>query len=197
MDRQEAKINDLQSQWELLLKDEQRAFDVCVSMDNEGATQKEKSEYVRKWWSIANAVLRMHKQTRLDLDHELIPYPLEFFVRLANISEEISNGIIPSFVTDAKNGGRNLRRAERHDMAFGVFYVEAANQGSIDDGGSTRTVAEAYNVTMRTVRNWVRDRERICLGVPHTHLSPEQITDKMKECGARYTRIGRGAPSEY
>lgn len=192
----EIELAQLQLEWSKLLEQEEKAFTRSCDLDNTTSDKSDKkSEAVREWWSIANAVLWMFTRTRAQLDHELQPFPAVVFGRLANIAEEISNGIIPTFVDDARKGGRPMYRAERHHIAYAVFYIEAAKRGEIEDNSPNKTVRQAYNVTAKAVQGWVRKRDSICVGVPFKNLSPEKLRKKMLECGEIYARLGRGAPA--
>lgn len=193
----ERLLSELKVEWVDLLGAEEKAFQFCCELDREQPTRtREKSEAVRHWWVIANAVIWMFTRTRAQYDHELQPFPMFVLGRLANISEEISNGIIPSFVEDARGGrGRPLRLGERRHIAYGVLYIEAVRRGEINDNAPNQTVRRAYNVTAKAVQGWVKRRNEICIGVPHRHLTPEKLRAKMLECGSVYSRSGRGAPS--
>lgn len=194
---QREKLTDLQAKWSDLLQQEEIAFQRCCELDRQNHDRSsEKSEAVRHWWNVVNAVLWMFNRTRAQHDHELKPFPMYVLGRLANISEEISNGIIPTFVEDARGGGRPLYLGERKHIAYGVLYVEAARRGEIDDKAPNKTVRQAYNVTAKAVQGWMKRRDQICVGVPIRHLDPQELREKMLECGQVYSRIGRGAPSE-
>jgi hypothetical protein len=194
----ERELAKFKENWSDLLEAEQSAFQKYCELDRENPEKTaEKTEAVRYWWNIANAILWMFTRTRAQFDHELQPFPMYVFARLANISEELSNGIIPSFVADARGGrGRPLRLGERKHIAYGVLYIEAVRRREINDKAPNQTVRRAYNVTQKAVQGWVKQRDRICLGVPFRHLTSEKLRDKMLECGNVYSRIGRGAPSE-
>lgn len=194
----QAKLAELSQKWQTLLGDEKAAFMRCVELDNENHDRNiEKSEAVRRWWKIVSSVLWMFKSTRAEYDHELQPFPWDAFIRLEKISKELSNGIILSFVEDARSvGGRPLRLGERKDIAYGILYIEAVRRGEITDRAPNKTVRQAYNVTAKAVQGWVKRREEICGELQNRSLSPEKLKAKMLECGAVYSRIGRGAPSE-
>ena len=193
----ETYIANLQMLWSELMEQEEGAFQRCCELDRDVPDKNPvKSKAVRHWWSIANAALWMFTRTRAQHNHELQPFPSFLFGRLANISEEISNGIIPTFVEDARSGGRPMYRGERHHIAYGVLYIEAVRRGEIDDKAPNQTVRRAYNVTAKAVQGWVKRRDELCVGVPFSHLSADQLREKMLKCAANYARIGRGAPSE-
>lgn len=195
--QRERKLAELESKWIDLLETEEAAFQRCCELDRESPDRTpQKSDAVRHWWNVVNSALWMFNRTRMQFDYELKPFPMYVLGRLANISEEISNGIIPAFVEDARGNGRPLHLGERKHIAYGVLYVEAARRGEIDDRSPNKTVRQAYNVTSRAVQGWMKRRDKICVGIPYRHLSPEDLTEKMLECGQVYSRIGRGAPSK-
>ncbi len=191
------RISELAATWQELLDMEESAFRECCKLDSENADKSpEKVEAVRVWWSIVNSVLHMFVRTRAQYDFELKPFPAFPLSRLANISEEISNGNIPKFVKDATKQGRPLWLKEQKHIAFAIFYLEAVGRGEISDKSPNKTVRQAYNVTARAVQKWKKKREEICVGVAHKHLTPEKLTEKMYEYGEIYSVIGRGAPAK-
>ncbi|MEW9922088.1 hypothetical protein AB2B41_20980 [Marimonas sp. MJW-29] len=190
-------IQILCEEWTELLDQEEAAFQEICRLDAEGPEKsKAKSEAVRHWWMAVNAVLWMFTRTRLQYDYELQPFPQYVFARLADISEEISTGIVPKIIEYARIGGRPLYLLERHHIAYGVLYIEAVSRGDIADRSPNKTVRTAYNVTAKAVQGWMKRRDEICLGVPFKSLSPEKLKEKMLHCGSVYSHIGRGAPSE-
>ncbi len=195
---QDRRLVEIRATWSALLEAEETAFQKCCDLDHENHEKtKQKSEAVRHWWGLANEILWMFTRTRMQYNHELQPFPAFTLGRLANVSEDISNGIIPSFVEDARRGrGRPMFSGERKHIAYGVLYIEAVRSGEIEDRSPNLTVRRAYNVTARAVQGWMKRREEICLGVPFRQLSPEELKKKMLECGEVYSNIGRGAPSD-
>ncbi len=189
----QAELDEIKKDWQSLLEEEEAAFMRCVELDNQDHDRNaEKSKAVRHWWSLTNAILWMFTRTRAQFDHELQPFPMCTFGRLANISEELSNGVMPNFVADAgARRGRPRSRGERQDIAYGVLYIEAVRRGEITDRSPSKTVRQAFNVTAKAVQNWVKDQDKICVGVPHRHMSPERLRKKMLECAEVYSRVGR------
>jgi hypothetical protein len=132
------RIQEISASWQGLLGEEERLYQRCCELGcepgrelerTEAERTPEKSAAVREWWSAANAVIWMHLRTRAQHNHELLPYPGDTLGTLANICEDISNGRIPWFVTDAAKSGRPFRREERHYIAYGVAYIEAVRDG--------------------------------------------------------------------
>jgi len=187
----------LKADWADLLEYEEKCFSQCADLDLKNPDKtKEKSEAVREWWGVTNAIIWMFVHTRAQSNYELKPFPAYTLGRLANIAEELSNGNLPSFVADAAKAGRPLWRKERHHIAYGVLYIEAVRRGEIEDNAPNKTVRRAYNVTKQAVQNWMKCRDEICVGVPHKYLSADNLCKKMFECARTYTIIGRGAPSK-
>lgn len=79
----------------------------------------------------SHAVLWMFVRTRAQFDHELLPFPVDVLGRLANIAEELSDGIVPALVADARKGGRPYRLRERRYIAYAVLYILAVKRGEI------------------------------------------------------------------
>ena len=141
----------LMHKWESLLEEEDELFSRAADLDRvTGEKTNEKSEIVRQWWGVVNAILWMIVRTKAQHDLDLTPLPAFTLGRLANMAEELSNGNVPSFITDAGSSGRPMWRVERHYIAFGILYIEAAKRGEILDKSYNKTVRQAYNVTSHT-----------------------------------------------
>lgn len=191
------RISSLQSAWEIMHSQEEDAFQECLKLDRLSSEKtKEKSMAVRHWWWLASNMLLFFTRTRAQLDHELQPFPAFLFARLANVAEELSTGVVPSFVEDARaaKGKRIWLLGERKHIAWAVIYVEAVREGRISDPAFNKTVRQAYKVRAKTVQNWEQRRDELTYLVAHKHLSGDEIGKKMAECGAIYALIGRGAP---
>lgn len=181
--------------WDDLLASEEAAFQAAVHRDNDRDTPPEaKAEAVRDWWLCVNAVLWRYVRTKAQTGTEPSGgFPAVTLGRLANIAEELSNGIVPTIIDDARGGGRPLYRAERHHIARGILYIRAVKRGEIMDRAPVKTVASAFNVTKKAVQGWLRKGDDLCVGVPQP-AAPETIEKLMREAGGIYSRIGRGAP---
>ncbi len=144
---QSDRVNELQAKWEVLLEEEERLFNLACQLDTQSSDKfEEKSAAVRAWWGATNAALWMFNRTRAQHNHELSPFPAFILGRLANISEELANGNVPSFVSDVAREGRVWWRQERHDIGFAVAYISAAKEGKISDRAYNKTVRQTYNV---------------------------------------------------
>lgn len=186
-------FDEPQSEWRSLLEEEERLFTRACELDREHRDKnKAKSEAVREWWSAANAILWKYVRTKAQRHIYLEPMPVNTMGRLANIAEELSNGNVPSFVSDAAARGRPRWRKERHHIAYAIYYIEAVKRGEILDMAYNKTVREIYGVTPNAVRQWLRDREEICVGIPIRDYGPELIETKMRESGSIYKYLGRG-----
>ncbi|MGE4612191.1 MAG: hypothetical protein AAED33_12525 [Paracoccaceae bacterium] len=186
-------LEETRSEWQLLLEDEEQLFIRACEIDRElWGKHKVKSEAVREWWSAANAILWKYVRTHAQHNIYLEPMPAYTMARLANIAEELSNGNVPSFVSDAAISGRPRWRKQRHHIAYAIYYIEAATRGEIKDTAYNKTVREIYGVTSRAVQKWLEERDKICIGVPIKGYSPELIEKKMRESGAIYDELGPG-----
>ena len=192
----EENLKRLTVEWLWWLELEEKAYNDVPNASTSNASRRKRAVLLRRWWGVANACLSMFIRTKKLYGHTLEPFPAMMLANLANISEEISNGNIPAFVSDAKSGGRRWRLQERQDIAYAVAYIEAVRRREIEDKSPNKTVRNIYNVSARAVQKWVERRNEILVGVPYKHLSPDQLTKKMRECGEKYSRIGRGAPAE-
>lgn len=190
------RILEIEHRWEIILRWHEESFEVCCNLQNDPSTTKaQRREAVREFWGSVTTALRVYVRTQNQLNHHLTPHPDFLLMRLSNVTEELYGGNVPTLVSDAAAPGRTRWRAERHDIAYAVFYLEAVKRRDIIDKSPNKTVREAYNVTANAVRAWAKDRDQICADVPIRGFSPAELREKMLECGERYTRFGRGAPS--
>lgn len=160
------------------------------------STPGERAAAAREWWLMVNAVLWKFVRTHAQEGILLEPFPYEVLGRLANIAEDLANGHVSRVISDTtyRAMGRPFFRFERHSIDHAIHYIDAVLSGEIDDPSPKKTVREEYNVTDETVRNWLKRREEILVGVPRGKTGKD-ITQKMLDSGALYYRIGRGAPS--
>ncbi len=82
------------------------------------------------------------------------PLPEEIRMDLAFAFEEICAGIFSDLLTPVKRGGGRERPIAKHMQADAIRYLRWVEDGRIQDRSPTKTVAEAYEVGERTVRNW-------------------------------------------
>lgn len=187
------EMGDPTQAWRSALEELERDFEELIKAKE---THSEVHRLaVQRWWMQASGILWYFARAQAQ-GTEVEPAPAVLLGRLANIAEELANGNLPWLVADSADNARKYWRAERQDIAYAVFYVEACKAGKIRDRSVNKTVREAYNVTSRTVQRWVADRENICRGVFIGGLSPEELTGEMRTRGERYSLIGRGAPSD-
>jgi hypothetical protein len=186
-------------EWDEFLSESERLFRHCCELDRANPENSaEKSQAVREWWALTSDILWRYVRTKAQRDVYLEPFPLEVLTRLANLAEDLGGGNVSDFVSHAaiKGKGRPYWRAERHALGYAVLYIQAADQGDIDDPHPRKTVRNTYNVTAQTVRNWLTRRDELCRGCPGKNFTPEKLQKRMEHEGALYARIGRGAPSE-
>jgi hypothetical protein len=184
--------------WAELVEMEEHLAANCRNLDRQDSGKSlEKSEAVQHWWACVSAVLWRFTRTMAQQEIVLEPFPLETLARLATLGEDLSNGNIPDFVLDvaAKGKGRPLWTGERYAICFAIRYIDAADRGEIADPSPRKTVRDQYRVTAQTVRNWLDRRDEMCIGVPGADWAPERLTERMVIEGARYSRVGRGAPA--
>lgn len=153
----------------------------------------EHREAVRFFWKASAHLLNQYVRVYGQHGEYLEPMPLVPLARFALHFEELGNGIVPDLIENARAPGRPLRWGERRDISKAVYFLEAVDSGEIAHPAPVKTVAECFNVTKQTVRNWRSRSEDICKGQYRPH--PDMLEKSMRGAGARYAVLGRGAPS--
>lgn len=197
VDLRELELRDLQEFWLQLIDEEKALFDRCRELDTEDASKPQKSMATRSWWGVLHLQLWIYSNAQRQLSHTLEPYPAYAFERLTRITHDLSKGVVSPAILDAGKGnnGRPMTFFERRDIAHAVYYIQAVKAGALEDQSWNKTVRDTYNVSQRAVRRWQENADTICFLVPKP-ISAKQATRRMREGGERYSRIGRGAPSE-
>jgi hypothetical protein len=139
-------------------------------------------------------LLRSEFLVRIGDGEREVRLPVEAIGRVAKLLESLSGGHLPDAVKAAisMNGHPEYRLSERRDIAFAIFYIDAAKKGDIPDRAYNKTVAEAFGVDRTTVQNWVRNSDRICanVGRPGTR----SLKRRMLQAAKQY-RCNRDRPS--
>ncbi|MGI9522318.1 MAG: hypothetical protein ACR2PG_11790 [Hyphomicrobiaceae bacterium] len=194
---QELTLAEVQELWPDLLKQLYDTRRLYVELSDKGPRHRNKAiEALREWWSLVNKALWCYAWTHAHHGQALEPFPINLIGNLIYTAEELSTGIIPSWVANAKKGGRPLYSGERKAIAYGVLYIEAVRRGEIKDRSPNKTVRQGFNVTAKSVQNWMRRSAELRIGIPLLNLSPDELRQKMLEHGALYARHGRGAPAD-
>ncbi len=169
----EEKLRWFREEWTWLHRlEEDSVQDLCDADAEKQERNPNKSVLCRRWWMVANSMLWMFNRVQDQQGEVLNPFPTMPLGRIANVCEELGNGNIPDAISDASKAGRQMWRAERHHIAYAVFYLEAVAKGDIEDKSPNKTVRQIYNVTSEAVRGWQRPRDEICAGVPAHHINP-------------------------
>jgi len=184
--------------WGEVLRNERLWSEVCLDLSRDAPRSGELYDANRSWWFAVHEVLQVYTQAQVQLHRTLEPFPGQLLMRLGKLTHDLGRGIVPQVVSDASKGklGRPVGWTERRDIAHAIFYVQACKSGKIADRAYNKTVRDTYGVTRSTVQNWIKDADRLCAGIPRP-FSPEAVLNQMRLSGARYYRIGRGAPSEW
>lgn len=183
--------------WDNVLSKELQWSKKCLELSRDAPRSGKLFDASRSWWFSVHEVLHVYTQAQVQLQRTLEPFPGPLLMRLGKLTYDLGKGIVPHLVGDVSKGkpGRPVGWTERRDVAHAIFYVQACKSGEIADRAYNMSVRGAYNVTASAVRKWIKDADRLCAGIERPG-SPEAIARQMHICGARYARIGRGAPSE-
>lgn len=161
----------------------------------EGAVTEPHRKAIKRYWKSAAHLLREYSRVRLQYGHTLEPMPDLLFFRLARDLDDLGSGIMPVAFEKARDDGRAYSLFERELIAKAVYFLKAVEAGEIEHHAPTKTVAEKYNVTSQTVRNWKKKSDEYCHYVPRPHRN--MLVPAMEDAGFKYSRLGRGAPSSH
>lgn len=183
--------------WDKVLSKEHHWSKKCLELSSDAPRSSELFNANRCWWSSASQVLQVFTQAQAQLHRTLEPFPIQMLMRLGKLTYDLGKGIVPQVAGDASKGkpGRPVGWTERRDIAHAIFYVQACKSGEIADRAYNKTVRNTYTVTARAVQKWMQNADDLCAGIQRPR-SPEVIESQMRLSGARYSLIGRGAPSE-
>lgn len=187
---------DCQSEWEELLRLRPLLQDdvaLTQPQSHEKASARHR-EALRAYWRLEARALRLMIICQNKFGKLPTPFPATLLMNMSSVCDFLGGGTIPRCIEDAKSeGGRPLLPSERKDIARAVHFLIAVEEGVVSCRSPVQTVAECFNVTKQTVRNWRKRSDEICWDVERAH--PNVIEEAMRNCGWRYSRIGRGAPS--
>lgn len=157
----------------------------------------EAGEAARQCWKHIGELL--HQRLRIEgpsSDEERVAmYMLQ--AQLTSLCDDLSNGVIPSLVKEARMRGRPIKAAEKRQIAYGIYYIERVRRGEISDPSPTERVGRAYGVTAKAVQGWLQRRDDICRNVPGHKLQTSEVVQMMERAGKFYRRTGRGAPGDF
>ena len=196
-DLRNVELAELAGIWGKLIEDEALWSAKLGEAVNDEAQSHLVPDMCRAWWGSLHLIIRVYSRAQAQRGLHLHPFPGPAFERLSLLTHELSRGVKSQAITDAMRGnmGRPMSYSERRDIAHAIFYIRAAKEGVIDDRSYNQTVRNAYNVTKRAVQRWCEREAVFCLAVAKPQ-SAKVLQSKMFECGERYSRIGRGAPSK-
>lgn len=165
-------------------------FLLAAGTDGDELNSDAKSE-LRKYWSLAARLILDFVEVSARTGHAA---PISLLSQLGWLLDDLGRGVVdPSIENARSDGGRPVKRSEINEISRALFFLEAVDSGSIACSSPVKTVADAFNVTKQTVRNWRNDHARLTENQQRPH--PNLIEESMRYAGLRYSVRGRGAPS--
>lgn len=82
------------------------------------------------------------------------PLPAEMADELLSAFREVAAGVQAPLFTPSKSPGHREDPFAKVLIGYAVGYLEAVDQGRLEDAAPIRTVATAFDCTERTVRGW-------------------------------------------
>ena len=111
----------------------------------------------RQYWACVDDLLSGYI-AMLGRGMQADPPPLVLLTHLRLTAGSLASGTAPRYISDAvRQGSAAPTPRARDNIAYGLAYLLAANSGMINDPSPVRSIAAAYEVSERTVRNWARD----------------------------------------
>lgn len=117
------------------------------------------------------------------------PLPDEMRLHLAFAFEYLCAGIAPDLLTPVKRPGGREEPIAKHMQAAAIRYLRWVEEGRIQDSHPTSTVATAYSVATRTVRNWQNAWCDLPTPGIHEEYGADAVTRFMKATGNQYRRF--------
>ncbi|MHA7901545.1 MAG: hypothetical protein ACX94B_16910 [Henriciella sp.] len=140
--------------WQGVHESERRAWDVLMQADLDDMAATPKKELTRQWWREASIALRFFQNARTRYGVSLLPFPGELFALLANVTEEIAEGV-PIELVRVSKGGHQMTRQQRLDVKAAIHYIEAAHATSEPKSKRIDEVANEYGTDDRTIKGWI------------------------------------------
>ena len=143
---------------------------------------KDESKRLRDWFKMASESLySMDESVR----NGKIPNDTNLVLpEIANIFDSLSRGITPNSIKDAAKNGRRCVD-EQIDLLTdcALIYREAVKNGIVIDNKPTKSIADAYGVTSKTVRKWRKDDfMSICYPILRKHTRTEAEWKSILTC---------------
>lgn len=117
------------------------------------------------------------------------PLPEEIRTDLAFAFEETCAGIASDLLQPVKRRGGRERPIAKHMQAAAIRYLRWVEDGRINDDKPTSTVADAFGVNARTVRNWKEAWRDSSTPSIDDEFGAEAVAKFMKAIGAQYRRF--------
>lgn len=117
------------------------------------------------------------------------PLPEEMRMHLAFALEDVCEGFISDLLQPVKRGGGRERPIAKHMQEAAIRYLRWVEDGRIPDKRPTATVAEAFDVTTRTVRGWKTAWSDSPTPEVHDEFGADAVTRFMRATGKQYRRF--------
>jgi hypothetical protein len=117
------------------------------------------------------------------------PLPDEMRLHLAFSFEHLCAGIASNLLTPVKRPGGRENPIAKHMQAAAIRYLRWVEGGLIQDNHPTSSVAKAYSVETRTVRNWQNAWRDLPTPGIHEEYGADVVTRFMKATGKQYRRF--------
>lgn len=146
----------------------------------------------REWWALTSEALWLNVRLSQIEGGEITPQPITLFATLADMAGDLSNGVPSDLLHGIISPGAPTRSArERLGVYWALRYIKAVKQGLISDRAYNKTVRTAYGVSAEAVRAWMNSEDEICIGIPETPLSPDQLKSQMLSAGVLHKANSR------
>jgi transposase-like protein len=127
------------------------------------------------------------------------PFPVLIAARLADEIARVRRGTPSPYVRDLiQVGAPKTLPAEARVIGMAAAYRKAVADGLINDRKPTKTLAELYGVTPKTIKKWVREYREVSIrdffpDAADDVERAERLKAGIPEAGEQYRRWGRGA----
>ncbi len=185
--------NESTDHWEreLALEHELRTKLYELRQDESDAGKKSRGKASREWFAQVHKVLdqwiRTPTETRL-------PYrpPDEVLIILCNIADDLSRGLLREPLTDIIEHGRNpMDQVEENDIGYATAYLQAVEDGKINDRSPVKTITDAYGVKRQTAQRW--KKKKVPDAIVELVRDLDVLMDKVRSRGKFYRMAGRSS----
>lgn len=168
----------------------ERELRKCVSaLDPDNTPTAEQRETIQAWYKHVTFMLRYCVyHSRLGKLEETSP--AEMLDALALVTDFLSRGLIPPFVSGVVSQGAPPRYpGELVAIGWASAYINGCRIKKINDKSHIKTICEVYSIQEPTAFKW--GRLRLPEILEGRVLTPELVTRSMRVEGGRYSLYGR------